>query len=400
MPNTQNKNLLNLKDNVMFQLSLTSKELFHSNFLYWLGTSGNMKEYFRHVVLDLSDGKVDIAKGDYTVNREYHKLDFCICDNVKGKGRYLLVLENKFKSIANKEQLDSYKSKCCSKDRSPYFLLLTLAKDFDERARIEQENVWNIKDYGQLADILVKHLPSKESCVEYNFEYEVIRRYADFIRIFSQEVNGNVLNENTIWESFIHNDELRQMRCEDVWQKIAFHKAAQRLTALIDGEVDFNSDQEHIFRDVDYGIVNKYYIGVRFFRTEGLLELKRYYKDGVILALQQQGIDRLRIGIEVKDRKKFFKDDKYTKKPKGKNNGEWNETLAKRLSDLDLLQYIPRPNDKHGYHVFEGGSKGGYYYSHCTDTGNLEFVDVTLQRMSKTIRNICEHADNEPSSGN
>ena len=78
MPNNKNKNLLKLKNNMMFQLSLTSKELFHSNFLYWIGTNGNMKEYFRRVVLDLSDGKVDLAKTGYTVYREFHKLDLCM----------------------------------------------------------------------------------------------------------------------------------------------------------------------------------------------------------------------------------------------------------------------------------------------------------------------------------
>ena len=67
MPNNKNKNLLKLKNNMLFQLSLTSKELYHSNFLYWIGTNGNMKEYFRRVVLDLSDGKVDLAKTGYTV---------------------------------------------------------------------------------------------------------------------------------------------------------------------------------------------------------------------------------------------------------------------------------------------------------------------------------------------
>ena len=134
--------------------------------------------------------------------------------------------------------------------------------------------------------------------------------------------------------------------------------------------------------------MNKYYIGVKYFRTEGLLELKHYFKDGIILALQQQGIDRMRIGIEVKDRRVFFEDPKYTKKPKGKNNSEWNEKLVQKLSDLGLLKYMPRPDDKHGYHVFEGG-KGGYYYSHCVDTDNLENIEVTLQKMTETIRKIC-----------
>lgn len=388
MPNNKNKNLLKLKNNMMFQLSLTSKELFHSNFLYWIGTNGNMKEYFRRVVLDLSDGKVDLAKTGYTVYREFHKLDLCICNNDNKKERFLFVLENKFKSIANKEQLDSYKNKCSLKDGSPYLLLLTLAQEFDEREEIEQENVWNIKDYGQLAGILLKHLPIIVPCAEGNFEQEAIRRYADFIRIFSQEVNGNVLNENTTWKSFVHNAELRQVRCEDVWQKIAFHKVAQRLATLIEDEVDFNSGQDHILKDVEDGIMNKYYIGVKYFRTEGLLELKHYFKDGIILALQQQGIDRMRIGIEVKDRRAFFEDPKYTKKPKGKSNSEWNEKLVQKLSDLGLLKYMPRPDDKHGYHVFEGG-KGGYYYSHCVDTDNLENIEVTLQKMTETIRKIC-----------
>ena len=392
MSSTDGTPLLKLKDNAIFQLSLTSKELYHSNFLYWLGKNPNLKTYFQNIVLNLSDGKVDLSTVQYTVHREYRKLDFCVCDKVNGKERFLFVLENKFKSIPYIHQLDTYEKKCRSGGCSPYFLLLTLACSFADREEIESKNVWKIKDYGQLANILENHLPPKTDYCGDSFDIDVIRHYVDFIKVFSKEINANELSGSHTWKSFICNAGMEELRCGDIWQKIAFHIAAQRLASYINGERDFNSEQGHIFEDVAQGVKSKYYVGVKFFRTEGLLELKRYFKDGVILVLQQQGTDRLRLGIEVKDRQEFFGDPKYTKKPKRKKDDVWNNMVRDKFSDLGLQQYMPEPHDQCEFHAFEGG-KGGFYYCHYGEAEGAANVEETLKKMVEIIDRICREAE-------
>lgn len=122
-----------LKNNAVFQLSLSSKELFHSNFLCWLAEDKNCSAVFTEVLKlfgfdeqaakTITDG---LQKGEYMALREYKNFDFCICEKVKnfkhGKddedadeeyipGRMLLVLENKFKSIPYEAQLQDYQKK-------------------------------------------------------------------------------------------------------------------------------------------------------------------------------------------------------------------------------------------------------------------------------------------------
>ncbi len=110
-----------LKTSPMFKLSLSSKELFHSNFLEWL--SNVDQKAFQRLILDMAG----IEENDYNwptvwrVKREYNNFDLCVVaydqygkdnDNEKidddDDFRILFVIENKVKSIPYKEQLERY----------------------------------------------------------------------------------------------------------------------------------------------------------------------------------------------------------------------------------------------------------------------------------------------------
>ena len=109
----------------MFHLSLSSKELFHSNLLAWLAEDPDTKDLFVEVLKlfgleDLQAKKLadGIRGNEYMVLREYKNFDFCICEKLKNwkedseeeyvPGRVVLVLENKFKSIPYEVQLKGY----------------------------------------------------------------------------------------------------------------------------------------------------------------------------------------------------------------------------------------------------------------------------------------------------
>lgn len=88
-----------LQDSPLFQLSLTSKELFHSNFLYWLGVT--YQDLFKETFSKL--GCNTAAWPDkWEVEREYKHLDLCVKGPGK-RGKIYLVLENKVKSIPNQQ---------------------------------------------------------------------------------------------------------------------------------------------------------------------------------------------------------------------------------------------------------------------------------------------------------
>ena len=73
-----------LKTSPMFNLSLSSKELFHSNFLYWLSLIN--KEAFKKLIAGLLNIRLDelnleLNWGDnWEVAREYKSFDLCVKD--------------------------------------------------------------------------------------------------------------------------------------------------------------------------------------------------------------------------------------------------------------------------------------------------------------------------------
>ena len=94
-----------LKTSPMFNLSLSSKELFHSNFLYWLSTIDKNKSIFKGLVTSLGADISGWNDNTWEVKREFKNLDVCVIDK---EGKILLVVENKVKSIPTITQLDSY----------------------------------------------------------------------------------------------------------------------------------------------------------------------------------------------------------------------------------------------------------------------------------------------------
>ena len=121
----------NLKKSPMFKLSLSSKELFHSNFLEWL--SNVDQDAFKKLILKMAG----IAEKSYRwpdvwrVKREYNNFDLCIVayDQYNKKNederidddddfRILFVIENKVKSIPYKEQLERYSQEAAEKNKA------------------------------------------------------------------------------------------------------------------------------------------------------------------------------------------------------------------------------------------------------------------------------------------
>ena len=103
--------LKSLNMSPLFNLSLTSKELFHSNFLAWLGTQ--FPNQFSLMMSDLLDIKDYILYE--SIKREYKHSDICF-KMKNGSDIKSVIIENKVKSIPYKEQLEQYSEKCSNDD--------------------------------------------------------------------------------------------------------------------------------------------------------------------------------------------------------------------------------------------------------------------------------------------
>ena len=183
----------NLEKSPMFKLSLSSKELFHSNFLEWLSTVE--MEQFKKLILQMAGVQCGKERDDWTwdltweVKREYNNFDLCIVEgNPKGNveeeedlrqerelhldggenehaediqgGRILFVLENKVKSIPYEGQLKQYSTEAEEMNGKFYYKEAEKEVDVAEKERdvnktimlMEKEDpkVWYMREKGKI----------------------------------------------------------------------------------------------------------------------------------------------------------------------------------------------------------------------------------------------------------
>ena len=404
--NTYHSQLAALKDNPIFQLSMSSKELFHSNFLYWLGTAEKLRPYFKQVINDLyGSKKMDWNEDKFIVLREHEHLDFCICKdagkNKAGKqkiGDLLFVLENKFKSIATAQQLNGYEKLCDAHSKQkPILVLLTLAKDFTEKANIEKKKIWHIVNYQEYSTILKEYLnllPSDDN----EFTKQLIGKYISFIETFSNGLNAELTKvledlKSKKWKDIINNPSFDNLRCNDIWQKVLMHKFAQILANKAKGYIiDFNANDDlSIFNDENKND-RKLYIGVNLLHSQALVGISCLVDEDHIFTLQQQGSAELRAGIIIRNRDKAKIGSKPKMKTELSKHELWKQKVSEIIMNVHLSEYIKPyrmhkndPEDTYG--VFDNTTKTSFYYSKCCGKKN---VSETLDYMIKTIKKIAE----------
>lgn len=214
-----------LNANPMFHMSLASKELFHSNFLYWLWKLDASKFLTLLDKLSECNDFSRLTPDSIEVKREYQHFDLCVLK--KGTNEVLLVIENKVKSIPYVEQLNKYTRKLdgdCKK------VLLTLMQDFLGRDKVEDSSDWEIKHYNDLAVAI------KESYVDTEYQ-TFIDEYIKFISILhnlstSWNPDNVLITKQTIYKVF------ENLRLHDFFGKLFFSRVAAKLKEKLNEEID------------------------------------------------------------------------------------------------------------------------------------------------------------------
>lgn len=281
-----------LNENPIFQLSLSSKELFHSNFLYWLGNDATLKDFFVEIIKKMYD--VDLSGIDYLVLREFKHFDFCICEKDKSKkdniGKIILLLENKFKSIPYQKQLHEYlqNSKGFNKNSEPEKLvLLTLITNNSI------DNKWKTITYQEYAQILIQNVKGKT-----DFKSQIILNYADFIKTFSEYINSLLKSDKPIAD--LSNECLIKLRMDDVWQKLYFCNVSNIFKDKIEGKVKDGTLQELIIEHVGTSSFEEQIkdktlvIRTGMTRGQGLCEWDYKLTEDITRVLQIQGTAKRR----------------------------------------------------------------------------------------------------------
>ena len=223
-----NKDLLViLKESPLFNLSLSSKELFHSNFLWWLGSNERTFPLFKQVMERFVGTALQWTFDNVSVKRENKHIDLCVKN--KTDKEPLLILENKVKSIPNKEQLKEYYEK---EPKAENYVLLSLATEFLDKAAIENisENgnkIWKICSYADFAEAL-KIIP--DGLTQYEYECELINDYRTFILYLhelAQQWIGNVRRDKLFKEE--KSEKIEECRLHDLYDKLRYSQLALML---------------------------------------------------------------------------------------------------------------------------------------------------------------------------
>lgn len=241
-----------LATNPMFHMSLASKELFHSNFLYWLWISD--AKAFLKLLDNLSDCE-DFSKMDpkqIEVKREYQHFDLCVVE--KGNPHnVLLLIENKVKSIPYIEQLEQYTAQLndfseksynklsrkvkaqTSYDKNKQYkkVLLTLMQNIPDEEKIKQDG-WSIKNYEHLVTSIKSY--SKHTTNINEDEKLFIKYYQEFIEQLNSLVQG-WSDTFKIGNSVLLNENLykvaNELRLHDLYGKLYYSWIACELNTRL-----------------------------------------------------------------------------------------------------------------------------------------------------------------------
>lgn len=306
-----------LNSSPLFYFSAGSKELFHTDFLYWLAKSH--WNIFIRVMRNLAGLKDDEEfvweepREILEVKREHNHFDLSILRFEEDKWVPVLVLENKVKSLPSAEQLEKYsadaekewKGKENNGKNLIIFILISLT-DATSLCTDSLRMLWAFKKYADLADALEINL-SKFRMKSFN--KQLCKEYCRFIRALSGlgeqwQVDASncylaricpaalgAEDKKKYWKECAEDKLLNDLRLNDVWQKVSF----DNLRILLEEELSkANISFEHFKREKN-GVMPGFYLATGYTNDTGLIELRYvlenhpFKDDPVSVLIQIQG---------------------------------------------------------------------------------------------------------------
>jgi hypothetical protein len=276
-----------LAESPVFNFSLGSKELFHSNFIAWLAVkypqeTGKLFSDF----LKNKNGNISIEK----VKREKKNKDLWLFF----KNGQELIIENKVKSIPDIGQLKAYDKESLNHQN---FLLLTLIEP-----SFDLPNGWNKLSYAQLSVLMENTYINLENI----YDSQIIKDY-----IFVISSLGRIFKDITVKSNdkfCFYSEEgdyiykaLRDLRMGDVYQKLKYQMFAvevfKRLQEAFPVEkIFFNSTINRFKKDDSLQEIKDkdrqegcFYFGCGMTRSQGMMEVVYVLKKGLFLTMQIQG---------------------------------------------------------------------------------------------------------------
>jgi hypothetical protein len=304
-----------LKESPLLYLSGGSKELFHSNFLYWLGM--NYRDSFQQLMTKMCCINAPWPEG-WTIRREYRHMDLCITykkeTGITRKKKTVseecafIIVENKVKSLPDLIQLRRYEKVYEGQDDGCTYAVLSLIKDFPGQKFMNEDTRWQLHHYDELAKFIRECCPDDVILTEHRL---YIHDYCQFVENLSKLAEGWIIEEQLSFLSPCEN--LHELRLNDIYEKVRYAQTAallaERLKPILD---NMDTDEERVVlgmsnidvilrrrEDADeilsfYGCpetkpLQQIFIGCGMSHAVGLLEAKIKVSDDCCLVVQVQG---------------------------------------------------------------------------------------------------------------
>ena len=280
-----------LLESPLFNLSLTNKELFHSNFLAWFGKK--YRNDFKKLINSLLG--LEICPEEFSIDREFKHFDICIKNSTNEPK---VIIENKVKSVPTKEQLDRYRNDV--NDKTCQFVLLTMTSHLHD---MRNADGWNIITYKDLANKLVE----VKNTLSNSYHKKLLEDYCDYvanlqnlISYFDSEGSYFSGNDGIKIDAGIH-DICGKRKAQILYQKLKV-KCEEKHWPVVSNETDLDT--------------NKIMLGWGFTNSQPLVEVKLKSKCDDIIVIQIQG-KQYRHAVEFFDKEM---ENRITKKEKNTNN--------------------------------------------------------------------------------
>lgn len=262
----------------MFQLSLASKELFHTNFLYWLEMAEPV--IFKNVMKGMG---IEYNE-PVTVKREWEHFDLAILKMDNNKIiEIVAIIENKVKSLPRLDQLDEYNKKIekIKKDSACKKILLS----FSEPGFDTKKHGWEYVDYNKIAEIIQQE-ENNSSC---QYHKALIEDYCKMVKglcSLKNEWIGTAFLSKKYNTILISDDDqnARNLRINDLRHKLIYSKMLELL-------------REKMGNLVSNELIKT---GTAFTNSKGIVEvhITKNMSDYKVFGIQAQGLQYRRFVIK------------------------------------------------------------------------------------------------------
>jgi len=338
--------LKKLERNPLFQMSLGSKELFHSNFLAWIISKQEQVSFVLNFLNDLLQLANKIKAIIEFPEREKMNIDLRFKVELNNNTQRLIIIENKVKSLPYKEQLLKYyteteieREKKSKKKNGEvyevnYYLLSLVSPDDSILLNNKNEKIWTRISYENIADSMNKNLAKLQQDSSDLIPFEsIIKSYSEFACLLQDIAENDLKIKDEKNEHFDYfNSETRKkyqsLRLHDLYLKSKYQQIAIAIKKRLienykDANIDFNFNPWEKLRKKSKTLTqvnNGVFIKEGFSNSNGMIDFKFIPKKFTIentnfyyaFCLQLQG-DQLRYALEFMGNFEGEKKQKATK---------------------------------------------------------------------------------------